>query len=324
MDKKQAEEGWAALSFQTDAQHDLASLATVERILRMNVVDAEDAINFGQRLLTHVHPATYVYMEELKLKLGDSDKGGFCTMAQYAFANMRHHFKFEELTDNQRRTFYAKDGPLLLHKAGAKKLLVVFATMYNTFFFSNAAICSMLSRLDCSILLLRDSTLAQHLLGVKDFAFGVDQIGPAITTLAAKEGFDEFYIAAYSSSTYAALRVALTSECRGFLGFSTATDRSRQWGMNTPEARERSELLNSYLDQSLTIDLKPLLSDADPSVKRTIYYGERAHEDVIQAEHVADLDTIETICLRGIGHTTPLKLMADRALLPAFAKLIDG
>jgi len=319
MDISKAEAGWAALAFHDESQHDLAALANIDRVLRMNVIDTEIAISFGQKLLQHVHPAAHDYLEQLKIRLDNPQMEKFCGIGQRAWINMRANFRFEQLSEKQRKLFYTREGSIFVRKPDATKLLVVFTTIHNAFYWSNAALIGMLGKLDCSILLVRDPSMAQYHLGVKNFAYGARQLGPAITRLAQKEGLEQTYIAAYSSAVGLALWLSLQIECHGFLGFSGFTQSTL---LPHPDQAVRQQTL-SHLTDLEPVDLKPLLAKADPDVKRTFYYGDLSPDDTAQAGHIAELNTVEIIRVTGCGHTTPLYLAGDGKFRPAFKKLLS-
>ncbi|MCB2059767.1 MAG: hypothetical protein R3E09_13180 [Novosphingobium sp.] len=307
--------------FEHHKQHSLANLKIIEDLAAKTGHSLGRALFIAHQLVAHVHPSAPQFITRLEREVRHSDVREMASQAGAAWTNLRKYFRFEQLTADQKEQFYKRDGFLFFKHRVSRKLLVVWTTMFNNFFISNAAAVNLFGRAGCNILLLKDGSHFNYLKGVKGFAPDLFSIGPAIEELARRKGMEEIYMCGYSSSGYAALLTSLRIPCRGYLGFSQYVDLHAGSPLTPPYFF--TEEVRSMVDPATTIDLKPLLAEADPSVPRTLFYGERNARDAAQGRHVEGMDTLEVIAMP-TNHNTVLPFAAGDRLLPIFAKLLSG
>ncbi|MCB2077112.1 MAG: hypothetical protein KDE55_05360 [Novosphingobium sp.] len=310
------------MQFDHPMQHSIARLEELETAIRKPHIALREAVFLADRLVAHVHPMAPAFVDVLEKQATHKNVVELADLLRRCWNNAAKYFRYEQLSPAERERYYAFDGALLLKRGTSAKLLVVWTTMFNNFYLSNAALATILGQLDCSILLLKDSTHFNYLKGVRNFAPDLFSIGPAIVQLAQKEGFEAIYHAAYSSSGYAALYTALSTPSRGYLGFSPWVD--MRAGSPLPAPFYFSEEVREKVDPSLMFDLKPLLANADPSVPRTIIYGTNNWRDSANAKYVEELDTVDVIALAKTSHNTVMPYLADDRLLEPFVRTIAG
>lgn len=310
------------MDFDSPTQHTLANLAALEDALKAPLAPRQ-ALYLATQLVSHAHPHAPGMIDTLRDYSRHRDVIAYIDMLEASNRTMRRYFQLENLPESQREGFYKRDGFIFIEKrSGSHKLLVIFATMFNNFHFSHAAMVAMLGTLDCNLLILKDSSLLNYHRGVARFADSLPEIGPAITRLAQRHGIEKIFMTGFSSCGYAALYTSLNSLCHGYLGFSQPFDMRAESPLEpplyfTPDVREA-------VDPTYLIDMREPLRAAGSAVPRTIVYGERNEHDTMHARHVADLPDLEVIALPDTSHGTVEYLNQDERLLGLFARLTAG
>jgi hypothetical protein len=301
--------------------HSLASLARIEQEVMKSKLSRDEAVFLAQALLSHGHPKAARPINLLKQKAQAPDAQSYARFQEQCYVRLREFFRFEELDRDRLDLFYQQDGPLYLRKnEKSSRLLVLFTTRFNNFYYSNAIMAALLSGLDCDLLFLRDSSYSSFWRGAKGIADDFTGIGDKILETARRNDIERIYLTAFSAAGYAALVTSLRIPCHGYLGFSQIVDGN----MVLSQIPERYSGLIAQVDTQRLVDSKPLLEDADPAIPRALYYGALNSRDVAQARHVEGLPSIRTICMPDVGHATIRALLAADQLRQAFATLIDG
>lgn len=309
------------MQFEHATLHSLENLGKLETELAQGSVPMRRAFHIAGQLSSHAHPSAHKVIALLRENARHSDILAHAEMLGQCDATIRRYFRLEELPRDQLERFYQREGFVFLRKqTDCRKLLVIFTTMFNNFHFSTAAMAAMLSRLDCNLLFLKDSTLFNYHRGVSGFAPSLPAIGPAIERLANHCGSDRIYMSGFSSCGYAALYTALTSTCHGYLGFSQPIDLRGDSPIDPP--RYFTEEVRAAVDPGLLLDLKGLLQQADPAVRRTFIHGERNAQDTMHARHIADIPHVDVIAMPDVAHGTVEDIGSRDELLPMFASLI--
>ena len=242
-------------------------------------------------------------------------------LLEKCFEQMRARLHVEKLDRKQVVRAYRKDGYLLFESAQkSRKLLVVFATIFNNFYISHLNLHAMLRTLGCHLLFLKETTLANYQRGVAGFAADLPDIAVQIQAMARKLGADQIYVSGYSSGGYAALQTSLSLPCRGYLGFSHVTDMSLV--SHLPRPAHFSDEVFAQLDPRWLLDLRITLETADPAISRVLVYGDRAWKDSAHAKHLAGLKTIRLVPLAGASHDVIQFLLARGRLTEAFRRLV--
>ena len=105
-----------------------------------------------------------------------------------------------------------------------EKLLVVFTTMYNSFYISNLALLSFLQDFGVSVLFLKDSSIYNYLNGIHGYGDTFEDAMSNLNTLITDKGFEEVYVTGFSSSGFASLLASCMLPCRKYIGFSIRSD----------------------------------------------------------------------------------------------------
>jgi hypothetical protein len=312
----------ASMPFNVATQHSPEYLSRLEETARLGQFLRKNALITIEALLANVHPAAPKFIEFLQSESSHSDVQNYVRTMLTAFDKMRNVFRLERLSEKDRKIFYSLDDPVFMRRQESSKLLVVFSTMYNNFYFSNAATVSFLSQLNCNMLLLKDSSQFNYLYGAKGFGNSLFEIGGAIVALAERHGLDHIYVCGFSSSGYAALYTSLTIPCRGYLGFSHSIDLSTNSPL--PPPRFFTDEVRAKVDPATLLDLRGHLIEADPSVDRQFHYSKLDWREAPHGEYVAGLNTIAAMGSSDAGHNLIAPMLAAGTLLPAFVRLTSG
>jgi hypothetical protein len=299
-------------------QHTLANLEASRRRLLHADLPNKALFHLVLELASHGHPDTTVALDRLKNQPDGFRHYTSLRMAEQAHLQVRKFFRFEEIDDQALDAFYQQHGHLYLrHKVRPNYLIVMFTTMYNNLFYSNAIMASLLSRVGCSLLILRDATYLQYLAGAKGTADTYFDLLAKIREIADENGVEKLFLTAASTGTFPALLASLRMPCDGYLGFSQMID-------SRPEAHPDYADAARLVDPRLLLNLTSLVAEADPAVPRAIYYGQSHAEDSAYAAQVAGLPAIKAIGLPRTGHNTVQPLMAHGRLHDAFSVLLSG
>jgi len=306
--------------FEDSSQHTIENLDRLDVVAHQEASTPRDSLLLTLELLSHGHPETPRWIARVR-EHPHRDAAEFADAMQDCFDQLRARFRIEDVSRDELVWAYRKDGHMLFEsEKKSRKLLVAFMTIYNNFFISNLNFHAMLKGLGCHLLLLKESTLAHYQRGVPGFAPDYPSIADQIQAMADKLGADQIYLTGFSSGGYPALHMSLKLPCRGYLGFSHATDMS----LDSPLQRPLfvTEEVYARLDQRWLLDLRIDLERADPAVPRMLLYGDRATRDTAHARHLAGLNTIRATPLAGVGHNTIQNLLYRRRLIPAFKQLL--
>ena len=309
-----------AMRFDHERKHSLNDLAEFAALDLTKPLDTLLAFRMADKMVTHGHPKTQPLLDALE-KITHSDVAKYIVGLGQCHAEITRHFKLGSIDKHFLRLAYHPAGHILLRKSRpTNNLLVLFSTMYNNFYMSNAVMLTMMQDLDCHTLYLKDSTLANYHLGVQGFADDFPGIATKIQEVAAQVGASRIFFSGFSSGGYAAMLSSLQIPSAGYLGFSQDIDLSPESTQEpnryfTPEVRAR-------LDPRWLLDLREVLEKADPGVPRQIYYGGKMPRDKGHALHLEGVAGVEVVCLPDSRHETVLDLMASGEFLDLFRRLL--
>ncbi|MCB2073682.1 MAG: hypothetical protein H6917_12300 [Novosphingobium sp.] len=308
------------ITFDSPQQHTLALLELALKDAAAERLSVRKALDLSILLHSHGHPAAGPLDAQLKENAPDPKARAAAAALESSYRKIRTFFRFEKTNPVLMEKFYRTDGYLYLGKdKPSKRLLVIFTSIFNNLYFSNAMIAAMLSKLDCDLLFLKDSSRYAYLQGASGIAGDFTGIGDRIQDIARKNGIKKIFVTGFSSAGFAALLTALRIPCAGYLGFSQSTDRHPDTMAHNPN---RADIFGQA-DPRWKINLRTLLEKADPAVPRALYYGELNQTDVAYARNVEGLSTIRTFAMPNIGHNTIRALFAMDMLLPAFETLVN-
>jgi hypothetical protein len=200
------------------------------------------------------------------------------------------------------------------------KLVIIFSTMYNNFYLSNAIVSSLLASWGVSVLLLKNATQLQYLNGVQGLGDNLFKVSEGISKIIEQEKIQDVYILGFSSGGYGSLFLSTQIPCNAYLGFSIHThlaDRAKfpVGKFLTPEVLSKAPS-NSLLNLRDVIDLEK------SKIKRTIVYGDNSRGDQLQALNLQGCDGVELIGLPNCGHATVAKVIENKTFIPMLRKLI--
>jgi pimeloyl-ACP methyl ester carboxylesterase len=308
------------LKLDSPQQHTLEKLELAIREAAAEKLSVRKALFLSVVLLSHGHPAVERLIHLLKHNAPETNDRLAASAIETSYHEIRKFFLFEDMERSMLERFYNPDGYLYLGKSKpSTKLLVVFTSIFNNFYFSNAILAALFAKLDCDLLFLKDSSFFSYLRGAKGIAEDFPGVCDKIVELGQRNNIERTFIAGFSAGGYAALQTSLRIPCSGYLGFSHAVNRN-------PETRfdpVRDPEVLKLFDPRWQLDLKQLLEKADPDVPRALYFGHQNERDAKHARHIEGLHTIATIGLPRIGHNTVRALFAMNMLLPAFKALVN-
>lgn len=309
------------MEFTDKWQHSLPNLAEIEAELRSERLRPRQLIGLAHRLCSHAHPAAEMMISQLRENTKHPEVLARVELAARFNQVLRSYIKLEELPEDQLRAFYRLGGYIHIRKRQpVTTLLVVFTTMYNNFFMSNAALAAMLGQLDCDLLILKDPSYYNYQRGVAGFADDLPGITAAIQRLVREGGIEKTFVTGFSTTGYAALATSLLLKSDGYVGFSHPTDLSV--GSAVPQPHYITPEYRETLNTEWLVDLKPALRRADPTVPRAIFYGERDEPDRAQALHLSDVDHVQVVGVPKASHNTVEWMVAEGKFLPMFASLM--
>ncbi len=309
-----------AMRFDHERKHSLNDLAEFAAFDSTKPVDTLLAFRMADSMVTHGHPKTQPLLDALA-KITHSDVASYIAGLERCHAEITRRFKLSAVDRQFLRAAYHPRGHILLKKSRpTNNLLVLFSTMYNNFYMSNAVILTMMQELDCHILYLKDSTIGNYHLGVHGFAADFPGIATKIQEVAAQVNASKIFFSGFSSGGYAAMLTSLQIPSAGYLGFSQDIDLSPESTQEpnryfTPEVR-------AWLDPRWLLDLRKELEKSDPGVPRWLYYGGKMPRDKGHALHLEGVAGIEVVCLPDSRHETVLDLMAAGEFLDLFRRLL--
>lgn len=201
-----------------------------------------------------------------------------------------------------------------------QKLLILFTTMFNNFELSNLAVLGLLCPLGVSVLILKDASSFNYLLGIPGFGSDMSESIAALKRFIAEKGIEQVYISGYSGAGYAAMLVSTLLKCSGYLGFSVRTDLAAD-SSRSPGALF-TDAARACVPESLCQNLAPRLNAGDHTLPYRIIYGSRSDRDRAHATNLADRPGIVLEEIEGCGHFPISRLLVEDRLAAVFSSLI--
>jgi hypothetical protein len=311
------------VQFEHPRQHGPETLGYLEALMGQASPPLTHLLFLADELVGHSHRDALLYINELRQRSQHSGIHLHCHLLERAWKQLRQHCRPEHQSPDLRSLFYNRNGFVFLQpRAASQKLLVIFTTMFNNYWVSTIALASILQRTGANLLILKDATRCNYHRGVESFAADLPGIAAGIKSAARNVQAEEIYISGFSSGGYAALLTSLMLPVRGYLGFSHLIDLSENSPL--PACIHMPIALREQLNQQWFLDLRTMLENADPNVRRTLIYGALEPRDVAHARHIEGLKTIKTVRLPDAKHNTILPMVANEQLELAFNEMLDG
>ncbi len=219
------------------------------------------------------------------------------------------------------RTMYELDTPYF--ETGNKRpeiALVLFTTMYNSFYFSNLVMLALLRKLGISLLFLKDTSRFNYLGGIPGFTNDFFTSTASVSEFLKHKGVKEIYITGLSSSGFASLLTSSRIQCHGYLGFSIRSDLSEQ--STLPPGKLMAEEIKAQLNPDVRVDMMKILTEKEDGVQRKVIYGSESKTDKAHAMHLASVAGMQISEIENCGHLTPMPLLVNKQLLEEFKSMI--
>jgi hypothetical protein len=219
------------------------------------------------------------------------------------------------------KSFYDLNGYVYLPgKEHKQKLVILFSTMYNNFYLSNAIISLLLKSWGVSVLLVKDATRFQYLNGIKGLGSDLFKVGQNLSKFIDQKNFTEVYILGFSSGGYGSLFLSTQIHCDAYLGFSVHTHLANR--DEFPLGKYLTpEVLRQVSPDSL-LNLRELIDQETRVPLRTLVYGAASAGDRVQADNLKACRGVEIISLPDCGHVTVAEMIEQRTFIPLLKKLI--
>ncbi len=157
---------------------------------------------------------------------------------------------------------------------------------------------------------------------------GLETLGPdrPSTVAALKRTLEEIgarraFCYGNSAGGFAALHYAVELAADGAIGMAAATNMDPAFTSHLNLRNVSAQLARRMPGEPL--DLKPMYAAADPRPRLLLAYGERNWDDRLYAEHMADLDGVETHEIAGYGsHHVISELMLRGDYLPLLQRFM--
>ena len=308
------------MEFRDERKHSLERLAQINSFDFTKRISPLMTLRTADQMVAHGHPNAQPLLHALR-NVRHHEVALHVARLQLSHKEVAKGFRLNAVDDQLLNSTYRENGYFIVkNQRPVRKLLVLFSTMFNNFFFSNLVFCHLLRDLDCHILYLKDSTLANFHHGVEGLAPDIPGIAERIKTFASEIGADQLYFSGFSSGGYPALLISLLVGGAGFVGFSHETDLSP--GAKYPPGSHFTPEVRARVNPRWLLDLRAELVMADPATPRWMYYGANDHRDAGHARNLEGVAGIEVNRVADVGHNTVLCLMASGQLLPIFNRLI--
>jgi hypothetical protein len=313
----------SAMKFASPSQHSLFQIANIKNIVLKGKMPVDQAIFVAIELTQHGFPEASGIISGLQKQVKNPEASEF-------FGNLLKQSHFISLIPNWDAIRREEDLIKSLYKLNGyyfsggdiypEKLIVVFTTMYNNFYISNAVLFAFLSQFGVSILILKDATRFNYLNGVEGFGLDPSGIAKEIKSLASSENIKEIYITGFSSGGYGSLLCSCLIPCNGYLGFSISSDLSRN-SLLVP-GKFFTEDVSSKIPDNWLLDLREFVIDHASSCNRTVFYGAKYKHDVAHAKHLIGIPNLTLHELENCGHITVGALMESGELTGVFRRFI--
>jgi hypothetical protein len=198
-------------------------------------------------------------------------------------------------------------------------LFVVFTTMFNNFGMSNLALICLLRRIGISVLLLKDTSQKNYLIGIPGFGGDFSTSLKNLQNFIEKNNFRKTYFLGYSSSGFSSLFAAETVGCDGYLGFSI---RSNLHPNSKIPISEYLKEVRPSIPKSLQLNLREIIRKSNANFPVRLIYGEKAWLDSMHATNLAKSSRVTIKIIARCRHETVLHQLAHNELLDELRSII--
>lgn len=311
------------MEFNRDHQHGVAQLALLQDMLNRDALsDRECGFVLSQLAVYGLDSFEQCFKQWLPA-MTHAAMRQFALRKQQEWQAVRKLPELAQILRNKALTAHllALDKPYYERgRTQPNKLLIVFTTMYNNFYFANPALLAFLRGLGVSLLVLKDSTPYNYLNGIPEFGKSIDEAARALAGFIAKQAIDQTYICGFSSSGYASLLMSSKLDCDGYLGFSVCSDLSAHTTL--PLSKYYTPAVAAAIDASVKLNLAARFSAAPPAYQCRIIYGEHSNIDQPHAQNLVGIANIEVAKVSNAGHVVLAPLFINGSLLTLFEQLV--
>ncbi|APB98208.1 alpha/beta fold hydrolase [Polynucleobacter asymbioticus] len=310
------------MNFESRYQHSSKQLNKLKELREKKEISVSESLFLATEAIQHGQPYALSLIDCLLSQFHKKEIQDFLfsLKLQCEFIESIQHWPMVKANPNTLKKLYELNGYQFIK--GSKhpsKLIIVFTTMYNNFYMSNAVLAAFLLQFGISILILKDATRFNYLKGVQGLGDDLSKVANKIQLIIDQEGIKEVIIAGFSSGGYASLLLSCLVPCNRYLGFSIRSDLSEHSALAPPKffLSEVRELL----DKRWLINMRERLTTAAIDCRKEIYVGKDNTEDMRHADNLRGLPDVhlhELPC----GHITIAPLMQTGDLTRIFHNII--
>lgn len=294
------------LNFEHAAKHSLLQIKILEeRLQSSSKWSIHEALRMVNQLICHAHPASVEFLNQIEGQVG-SNKLLQERLAFYKslYQQLRSAVDNDPVLDQKIiKNLYSTTRNFFHRVPNSKKIIVILTTAYNNFGISNLALYAILRKLNCSLLILKDTTMACYMRGVNGFGINLQEVAKTLIEVCKKNNIDSIYLMGYSSGGYAACYLSQLLSARGCLVFSAPTDMSANTDL--PLDYLMSLELRQYLHSAEFVNLKQFISEDPDRTKIKMIVGELWDVDLKHAKNLEGHGNVQIEKLSKCFHNTP-------------------
>jgi hypothetical protein len=197
------------------------------------------------------------------------------------------------------------------HKAGSRKVIIVFTGFDPRFWLSLMVLHAFLKRLDTHVIYLNDLRQLIFFDGLETVAKGYDGLLHALRETIGALGAEDVHVMGNCAGGFSALRYAIDLRAKTFFGTSIRSDLSAASPLPIGEIFRRPAL-DAY--PAMKVDLRPLLARTRWPERIMLFCGEENPVDLPHSMHLVGLANVELTILAGHSHHDCISGLLGRGL----------
>lgn len=309
--------------FESIDQHSYSQLIYINRLIKNSeILDKKKKIWLAVQLIQHGFPRSRAYIHHILGEIQSND-------AQFFLRNLiAQSYLIDGLNDwgkvfkdvNYLKKCYELNGYVYWRGTfQPNKLVIIFTTMFNNFYISNAMLLKLLNSYGVSVLLLKDATHFNYLNGVVGLGENLIEVADSINRFIENEKTDKCYLMGFSSGGYGSLFLSAKIPCQGYLGFSVRTNLHK---MEKYSFQNITQKTLNQIPKRFKPDLRDLIEIERSFPKRVLIYGDNAGIDKDQALSMTGCLNVSLVPVSECGHMTVAKYMQQGKFIDTIKNLI--
>lgn len=311
--------------FQSPEQHSLAQFNKLkELVTNPQTLNRQTTMWLAVQLVQHGWPNADTFINEIIRQLDSQDAKNFLNKLLDQTYITKEINDWEQFFNNQEllAKFYQLNG--YMYKRGSfqkDKLVILFTTMFNNFYLSNAIMAKLLESLGVSILILKDATRFNYLRGVAGLGANLSEVADSINKIVIQENIKQSYIVGFSSGGYGSLFMSTKIPCQAYLGFSIHSSLSKNSAL--PKGKFLTSEVLDQVPPSELLDIKKLINAEELQPKRILVFGEDSQNDKAHSLHLDGTPNLILKPLAECGHISVGKCIENKTFKPMLEELIS-